>query len=35
MHRARQFDRNEIRDMRRTTLGGEAVEPAAARLRAS
>ena len=24
MHRARRFDRNEIRDMRRTTLGGDA-----------
>jgi alpha-ketoglutarate-dependent 2,4-dichlorophenoxyacetate dioxygenase len=23
MHRARRFDRNEVRDMRRTTLGGE------------
>jgi alpha-ketoglutarate-dependent 2,4-dichlorophenoxyacetate dioxygenase len=26
MHRARRFDRSEIRDMRRTTLAGEAVE---------
>jgi alpha-ketoglutarate-dependent 2,4-dichlorophenoxyacetate dioxygenase len=34
MHRARRFDRSEIRDMRRTTLGGEAVEAGAARLRA-
>jgi alpha-ketoglutarate-dependent 2,4-dichlorophenoxyacetate dioxygenase len=24
MHRARRFDRNEVRDMRRTTLGGDA-----------
>jgi hypothetical protein len=24
MHRARRFDRNEVRDMRRTTLVGEA-----------
>jgi alpha-ketoglutarate-dependent 2,4-dichlorophenoxyacetate dioxygenase len=23
MHRARRFDRSEVRDMRRTTLGGE------------
>ncbi len=27
MHRARRFDRSETRDMRRTTLAGEAVEP--------
>jgi hypothetical protein len=25
MHRARRFDRNEVRDVRRTTLAGEAV----------
>ena len=24
MHRARRFDRNEVRDVRRTTLAGEA-----------
>ena len=24
MHRARRFDRNEVRDMRRTTLAGDA-----------
>jgi alpha-ketoglutarate-dependent 2,4-dichlorophenoxyacetate dioxygenase len=35
MHRARRFDRSEIRDMRRTTLGGEAVEAGATRRRAS
>lgn len=23
MHRARRFDRNEVRDVRRTTLGGD------------
>jgi len=28
MHRARRFDRNEVRDVRRTTLGGEAAIPA-------
>ena len=30
MHRARRFDRNEVRDVRRTTLGGEAAIPASA-----
>jgi hypothetical protein len=25
MHRARRFDRNEVRDVRRTTLAGEPV----------
>src|SRR5271170_7516346 len=30
MHRARRFDRNEVRDVRRTTLGGEAAIPARA-----
>jgi alpha-ketoglutarate-dependent 2,4-dichlorophenoxyacetate dioxygenase len=30
MHRARRFDRNEVRDVRRTTLGGEAAIPAKA-----
>jgi alpha-ketoglutarate-dependent 2,4-dichlorophenoxyacetate dioxygenase len=34
MHRARRFDRGEIRDMRRTTLGGEPVDPGFARPRA-
>jgi hypothetical protein len=24
MHRARRFDRSEVRDVRRTTLGGDA-----------
>src|SRR5579863_2725644 len=28
MHRARRFDRNEVRDVRRTTLAGEAAIPA-------
>jgi alpha-ketoglutarate-dependent 2,4-dichlorophenoxyacetate dioxygenase len=28
MHRARRFDRDEVRDVRRTTLGGEAAIPA-------
>jgi alpha-ketoglutarate-dependent 2,4-dichlorophenoxyacetate dioxygenase len=32
MHRARRFDRNEVRDVRRTTLGGEAAIPAKAGL---
>jgi alpha-ketoglutarate-dependent 2,4-dichlorophenoxyacetate dioxygenase len=32
MHRARRFDRNEIRDVRRTTLAGEAAIPASAGL---
>jgi alpha-ketoglutarate-dependent 2,4-dichlorophenoxyacetate dioxygenase len=30
MHRGRRFDRNEVRDVRRTTLGGEAAIPAKA-----
>jgi alpha-ketoglutarate-dependent 2,4-dichlorophenoxyacetate dioxygenase len=30
MHRARRFDRNEVRDVRRTTLAGEAAIPAKA-----
>jgi alpha-ketoglutarate-dependent 2,4-dichlorophenoxyacetate dioxygenase len=30
MHRARRFDRNEVRDVRRTTLAGEAPIPATA-----
>jgi alpha-ketoglutarate-dependent 2,4-dichlorophenoxyacetate dioxygenase len=30
MHRARRFDRNEVRDVRRTTLAGEATIPASA-----
>src|ERR1700722_7926958 len=30
MHRARRFDRNEVRDVRRTTLGGEPAVPAKA-----
>jgi alpha-ketoglutarate-dependent 2,4-dichlorophenoxyacetate dioxygenase len=30
MHRARRFDRNEIRDVRRTTLAGEPAVPASA-----
>jgi alpha-ketoglutarate-dependent 2,4-dichlorophenoxyacetate dioxygenase len=25
MHRARRFDRNEVRDVRRTTLAGDAL----------
>jgi len=25
MHRARRFDRNEVRDVRRTTLGGDVI----------
>ena len=28
LHRARRFDRNEVRDVRRTTLAGEAAIPA-------
>ena len=27
MHRARRFDRNEVRDVRRTTLAGDALIP--------
>jgi alpha-ketoglutarate-dependent 2,4-dichlorophenoxyacetate dioxygenase len=30
MHRARRFDRNEVRDVRRTTLAGDAAIPARA-----
>src|SRR6266568_3448925 len=30
MHRGRRFDRNEVRDVRRTTLAGEAAIPATA-----
>ena len=32
MHRARRFDRNEVRDVRRTTLGGDVATIAQARL---
>jgi alpha-ketoglutarate-dependent 2,4-dichlorophenoxyacetate dioxygenase len=32
MHRARRFDRNEVRDVRRTTLAGDMAVPPTARI---